>query len=132
MDKPSLRAALRPLDVSQFLDALHPLPEKYFEWLPKFNGSDVITTEKHMHEFYWAVSAKLIMEEDVVMTLFVLTLKGSARDWYLSLLQGSITNWNTFHQGLNKRWATTKEGVILLEKFLQATKTEKDNVKEFT
>lgn len=132
MEKPWLISTFRSLDVIKFLDALHPLLEKYYKWLPKFNGTNAITAEKHMREFYWAVSAKLIMDGDVFMMLFVLTLEGSARDWYLSLSQGSIINWDTFHQAFNKIWALVKEGVILLEKFLEAKMTKNEIVKEFT
>lgn len=73
------------LDVSQFIDALHPLREKYCEWLPKFNATSATIAEKRMHEFYWVMSAQRIMEEDVVSILFSLTLEDSVRDCYLRL-----------------------------------------------
>lgn len=46
------------------------------KWLPKFNGTNVVTTEKHKHELYWAMGARLISAEDVVtMLLFALNLE---------------------------------------------------------
>lgn len=104
MDKPWLIAAFKPLDVSKFPYTPHSLLEKYDEWLPKFNGMNAINAEKHMHELYWVVRAKLIMEEDVVMMLFSLTLERNVRDWYLTLPQGSLINWVTFQQAFDKRW----------------------------
>lgn len=42
VDKPWLIVAFRPSDLRQFHVSPYPLIHEYFEWLPKFNGSNVI------------------------------------------------------------------------------------------
>lgn len=92
MAKLWLSVAFKPVDVSRFPNAPNRLPIKYEEWLPKFNGSDAITTEKHKYEFYWVIDGRLIEEEDIVMMLFALSLEGSVNKLYLDLPKGSLKN----------------------------------------
>lgn len=76
--------------VSSLMLPFHCLINKRNDY-PKFNDTNASDIEKYMHEFYSAVGARLI-QEDVAMMLFSLTLEVNAMDWYLSLPQGSLTN----------------------------------------
>jgi len=74
MEKPWPIATFKPLNINKFPNAPNLLHKKYDELLPKFNGMNAITIEKHIHEFYWVVNVDLIMKQDIVMMLFSLTL----------------------------------------------------------
>lgn len=63
------------------------------------------------------------------MMLFALTLEVNAIDWDLSFPQGSLTDWDTFHQAFDKRWSMVKEGIMLLDNFQEAKKTYNENFK---
>jgi hypothetical protein len=60
--------------------------------LPKFTGTDAISVEEHMSNF-WAFFQLHPVSDDVeylVMKLFSATLLDASRRWYLSLPDGSI------------------------------------------
>ena len=65
------------------------------------------------------------------MMLFALSLDGDTRDWYFSLTQGSITNWDQFNDAFTKRWAFELDGSMALDRFIAMAKTDKKSVKEF-
>jgi len=139
MDRPWNFIAFRPLDFSNHPDAPHPLSDKYHEWIPMFNGTNVTTAERHVHNlerhvhnFYCTVGSRHIEHEDIIMMLFTLSLDSDARDSNFSLPQGSITDWDTIHDTFKKRLATEVDGSMALDRFLSIAKTNKENVKEFT
>lgn len=65
------------------------------------------------------------------MMIFALTFEDDVRDWYVSLPQGSIANFDQFEDACKKRWASDLDGGMALDKFLQMAKTDKENVKEY-
>lgn len=86
MDRPWIIASFKPLDLSSHFCSPHPFPNRYHEWIPKFNGTNFSTAKKRIHNLYWELlSAKLIVQEDVVMMLFSLSFYGYVRGWYHNL-----------------------------------------------
>jgi hypothetical protein len=49
---------------------LHDLPPKIFKYLPKFNGEDDVSAEKHMVAFEHFTDCLDIQHEDVFMRMF--------------------------------------------------------------
>ena len=60
-----------PFDFSKIQGAPHDMPEKYFDKLPKFNGSSVVPIEEHIE----ACGAEV---EDVYMRALMFSLEGDA------------------------------------------------------
>ena len=91
-----------PLKLS---DNPKPLPNKYHRWLPKFKGDATTSARDFVEEFYWQISPKMIFDEDRIMMLFALSLQGQAREWYLSLPPGCISDSDEFEELFMKRWS---------------------------
>ena len=69
------------------------MPYIFDKILPKFEPSEGILVDDHLHSFYLDLEGLQAVEhEDVVCRLFPHTLKGKAASWYFALLANSITN----------------------------------------
>jgi len=65
---------------------------EYKKYMPKFTGTEGVTTKEHLEAFYNYVDNLDISENDVWMRVFVQSLDGEARKCFRGLPQGSITN----------------------------------------
>lgn len=81
------------------------LLEKYDRWLPRFEGDAIMSACDFVEEFYWKLSPRLIFDEDRIMMLFSLSLEGQAREWYLSLPLGCISDFDEYEYLFMKRWS---------------------------
>lgn len=98
--KRPLASVFRPLKLSDNLDAVL---DKYYEWLPKFKGNVDRNAHDHVDDFFWMLSPRGIEDDDVIMMLFALSFEGKIREWYLSLLLGSIVEFDKFEDAFVKR-----------------------------
>jgi hypothetical protein len=92
------------------------MPPKYEKWLPKFTGTDAISAEEHMSNF-WAFFQLLHASddaEDLVMKLFSATLLDASRHWYLSLPDGGIKTMDKLEEAFLKRWSIKEDPNMLL------------------
>jgi hypothetical protein len=66
----------KPLDMSAIPGYPRQMPPKYEKWLPKFFGTDAISVEEHMSNFWAFFQLHPISDdvEDLVMKLFSATL----------------------------------------------------------
>jgi hypothetical protein len=76
----------------KFPFVLHGYPPNFLEYLPKFNGEDFVTTEKHMESFERFTDLFEIIYDDVFMRTFFQYLQGDARIW-LKHLEADSLNW---------------------------------------
>jgi hypothetical protein len=53
---------------------LHPLPDRYFQYLPWFNGNGLVTAEGHILVFQDCTYCIAVESDDVFMRLFVHSL----------------------------------------------------------
>jgi hypothetical protein len=58
--------------------------------IPKFVGSNAISTEEHIRNFNDFVQDLGIEQEDVLMRLFMMSLTDEGRDWFKNLPHTSI------------------------------------------
>lgn len=72
------------------------VPPKIRDKVPKFNGEGSKSTRKHLEEFIDMMGYYELDCEDVVMKLFVQSLKCDARDWFSFLPASSIHLWDEF------------------------------------
>jgi len=65
---------------------------EYQKYMPKFTGTKGVTTEEHLESFYSYADNLDISENDVWMRVFVQSLDGEARKWFIELSPGSVAN----------------------------------------
>lgn len=77
-----------PLDIPQ---PLISMPQDYLNILPRFNGEDDISAQRHI-EILCAFAENMNVEHlDVVLRLFVQYLDGEEMKWFKSIPNASIT-----------------------------------------
>ena len=73
--------------------ALHAFPATdYMKYLPRYNEEGEFTTEEHLVAFYSFANNFNIDYEDVWMRLFVQSLDGEVRKWFICLPPTSIAD----------------------------------------
>ena len=82
------------------------MPEKYFDKLPKFNGSSAIPVEEHIEAIWNYIEAYRAEAEDVYMRALMSSLEGDVRGWFDRLPAGSIDSYDTFAKKLIEGWST--------------------------
>jgi hypothetical protein len=92
------------------------MPSKYEKWLPKFIGTDAISAEEHMRNFWAFFQLHPISDDakDLFMKLFSATLYDASRRWYLSLPDGSIKTMDRLEEAFLKIWSVKEDPNILL------------------
>ena len=118
-----LVSVFAPLKVS---DDPKPLPKKYNRWLPRFIGDATMTDRDFVEEFYWQLSPRMIFDEDRIMMHFSLSLEGQAREWYLNLPPGCISDFNEFEDLFITRWSCNAQRTFNIEKFYQISRGRED------
>jgi hypothetical protein len=109
------------------------MPPKYEKWLPKFIGTDEISVEEHMNNFWVFFQLHPISDdvEDLVMKLFSATLYDASRRWYLSLLDGSIKTMDRLEEAFLKIWSVKEDPNMLLTRLNNLAKYENESIREF-
>lgn len=71
---------------------LNPLAKNHPDYLPRFDGENGITAQKHIEAFKDYLNIFEVEEEDVSIRLFSLSLQREVRTWFKALLEASISN----------------------------------------
>lgn len=129
--KPWLTCSFQPLDMTALPGYPDKMPDGFNIWLPKFSGNKVITAEEHIDKFCNYMAVFNINEEDVVMTLFALSLEGVAFSWFTVSPDKEIKSWEQCRDCFIKRWTTRKNKTSLITEFSEIEKTDLENVHEF-
>jgi len=116
------------------LDLPHPLSvmsQDYLNILPRFNGEDNNTTQRHIETFS-AFAGNLNVEQlDVVIRLFVQSLDGEARKWFKGLPNASTTTWEELENAFTQKWGEKRNHEYLLTDFNAIRKIPKEDTLEF-
>jgi hypothetical protein len=109
------------------------MPPKYEKWLPKFTGTDAISVEEHMSNFWVFFQLHPVSDdvEDLVMKLFSATLLDASRRWYHSLPDGSIKTMDKLEEAFLKRWSIKEDPNMLLTRLNSLWKHENESIREF-
>jgi hypothetical protein len=115
--------------MSAILGYPRQMPPKYEKWLPKFTGTDAISAEEHMSNFWAFFQLHPISDdaEDLVMKLFSATLYDASRRWYLSLPDGSIKTMDRLEEAFLKRWSVKEDPNMLLTRLNNLAKYENES-----
>jgi len=88
---------------------LNPMPVgEYHKYMPKFTGTEGVTTEEHLEAFYSYGDNLDIGENDVWMRVFVQSFDGEARKWFRELPKRSITDIEALDDAFLKQWGDKK------------------------
>jgi len=71
--------------------------------LPRFNGEDENTTQRHIETFYIFAENLNVEKLDVVLKLFVKSLDGEARKLFKALPNASITSWEQLENSFTQK-----------------------------
>jgi hypothetical protein len=123
----------KPLDMIAIPGYPRQMPPKYEKWLPKFIGTDAISVEEHMSNFWEFFQLHPISDdaEDLVMKLFSATLLDASRRWYNSLPDGSIKTMDKLEEAFLKRWSIKEDPNMMLTKLNTLWKQENETIREF-
>jgi hypothetical protein len=109
------------------------MPPKYEKWLPKFTGTDAISAEEHMSNFWAFFQLHPVSDdvEDLIMKLFFATLLDASRRWYHSLPNGNIKTMDKLEESFLKRWSIKEDPNMLLTRLNSLWKHENESIREF-
>jgi hypothetical protein len=124
--------AFDPLSFVAFPDYPHDLlAHKWHKHIPFFARRLGESVEDHLAKFLQVMGNFDVEHEDVVMRMFVSTLKGEARAWYKFLPDASIDGWGSFQEKFIERWTNTQDISFLCTVFSIIKKHESETVFQF-
>lgn len=85
------------------------MPQDYLKLLPKFNGEDEISSQRHMETFFAFAENLNIEHLDVVLRLFVQSLDGKTEKWFKSLPDASNATWEELENSFTQIWGEKKD-----------------------
>jgi hypothetical protein len=94
---------------------LVPPPSEWMDYLPVFKEEKEDNPAQHLVTFHQCMDQLGILHEDVLMKMFMYSLKGDAREWYFSLPASSICSLRDFHVAFNKHCKRYFPHELLLE-----------------
>jgi hypothetical protein len=123
----------KPLDMLAIPGYPRQMPPKYEKWLPKFIGTNAISAEEHMSNFWAFFQLHCISDdaEDLVMKSFSTTLYDASSSWYLSLPDGSIQTMDRLEEAFLKRWSVKEDLNMLLTRLNNLAKYKTESIREF-
>lgn len=116
-----------PLSLPQYL----ALPTGSRNFFLKFNGEDSLITNDHIQAFTIACAVLGLNEENEFVRLFVESLIEAATNWFQSLEDGCIIDWNNLKNKFLKRFKSTIDVGTLLSQFFNIYKNEDELMREF-
>lgn len=117
-----------PLDLPQPLSAM---PQDYLKVLPRFNGEDENTAQRHIETFY-AFAKNLNVEQlDVVLRLFVQSLDGEAINWFKALPNASITTQEELENSFTQKWGEQRDHEYFFIKFNAIRNKPEEDISKF-
>jgi len=96
---------------------LNPLPANHPEYLPRFDGENGITAQKHIQAFEDYHNIYEVEDEDVSLRLFSLSLQGEVRTWFKALPEASISDLQQCSRLFLDRWMVKVNLPMLIEDY---------------
>jgi hypothetical protein len=113
------------------IDALHEMPRKPGNLLPKFDPDRPNSLKDHIKILFLATCLLNVQHKDVVCSLFPYTFSGRASTWYFNFPPSSITSWEDFEKDFIGKFGERKT-TSSLYKELRAIKMDKrEKMKDF-
>jgi len=110
---------------------LYDFPEKYFKFLPRFNGEDNVSTKKHITVFEDFIDYLNIKHDDVFMRMFTQYFEGEVRRWFRYLESNAISSWNGFLDLFLHKWDEMKNHHQYLFEFYSIKRRKDETITKF-
>jgi len=89
---------------------LNAMPSgEYQKYRTKFTRTEGVTVEEHLESFYSYADNLDISEDDVWMRVFVQSLDGEVRKWFIELTQRYIADIEALYYAFLKHWGDKKD-----------------------
>lgn len=98
------------------------MPPKIRDKIPKFSGEKSESANEYLQEFVDVIGEYEIDFEDVVMRLFVQSLKGDERDWFSFLPIASIHCWNELKDAFLEQFGSRINPSVARRSFMEISK----------
>jgi len=111
---------------------LHDFPKKYYKYLPRFDGENGITAQKHIQGFENYLDLFEIDEDDVKIRLFSLSLQNRIKSWFKNLPNASISNFQQFIKLFLDRWIIKVNHFVIMEEYNQLKRHPNETIQQFS
>lgn len=99
--------------------------------LHKFARNNAISAEEHLKSFGDLINDYEIMDEDVIMKLFVQSLVDDVRAWYRDLPMNRIGSWEDFKNCFQEQYGDKTNVSLMLNEFNNIRKFDNEIATDF-
>jgi len=111
---------------------LNPLPTNHPEYLPRFDGENGITAQKHIQAFEDYLNIFEVEDEDVSLRLFALSLQSKAKTRFEALPEASISNLQWCSKLFLDRWMIKDSFLSLIQEYDELKRIPNESVQQFS
>jgi len=115
-----------------FPPVLNPLPANHPKYLPRFDGENGITTQKHIQAFEDYLNIFEVEDEDVSLRLFSLSLQREVRTWFKALPEASNSNLQQCSKIFLDRWMIKLSFLSLIQDYDNLKRLPNESVQQFS
>lgn len=124
-----------PCDFSNIIGYPNDILSIGIDKLPNFQGNNAISANSHLRDFsIWMAKygrSDDFDHEDVIMTLFILTLGGDAYDQFAEKPQNSFNSLQSIINAFKEKYGDKREGRRHIKALSLIKKREDENIEEF-
>lgn len=103
-----------PLNLPANLGAM---PQDYQRKITHFDGKGTYTTQQHTKKMTYYFEIYEVDYDDVRMKIFVQSLTGDVRTWFIALPANSINDPQALYQTFLNRWEKKKDPLHILSEY---------------
>jgi len=111
---------------------LNPLPANHPEYLPRFDGENGITAQKHIQAFEDYLNIFEVEDEDVSLRLFALSLQSKARTRFQAFPEASISNLQQCSKLFLDSWMIKDSFLLLIQEYDDLKRLPFESVQQFS
>jgi hypothetical protein len=100
------------------------MPDNYLKLMPKYNAEKKGTAEEHLDAFQNFTDNLNVEHEDVYMRIFVQTLDGDVRKWFINLGNATLDSWEALEASFLEQWGDKNDYQYYLTEFASLKKKE--------
>jgi len=115
-----------------FPPTLNPLPNDHPKYIPRFDGENGVTAQKHIQAFEDYLNLFEVDDGDVSIRIFTLSLQGEVRTWFKTLPEASISDLEQFLNLFLDRWMIKVNLLMLIKEYNQLKRRPDESVQQFS
>ena len=111
---------------------MHDLPLGYSQRIRTYGAEGDVSAKQHVIRFNDFCDLKEVDHEDAKTRLFSQSLIGEVKEWFRSLLVGSIHNFQEFETIFLGKWERKKNSLHLLTQYNNLRRASNESVQDFS